>query len=80
MARLEETLACPYHRSILQGRPTHALSGQGLGPMDRYFAEGPSDRYAILHRPDTGNGTTHNGCRCLEIMQSNVDAKGRAQK
>lgn len=78
--RMDEAFMCPYHGSILQGRPTNAQSGRGLTPMDRYVAEGPSERYAILHRPDAGNGSTHNGCRCLEMMQSGVDAKSRAQK
>ena len=48
--------------------------------MDRYAAEGPSERYAILPRPDGEKASTHNGCRCLEIMQSNADTKGRPQK
>ena len=77
---MEEALRCPYHGPILQGRPTNAQSGQGLSPMDRYVAEGPSERYAILPRPDGVKASTHNGCRCLELMQSNADAKGRPQK
>lgn len=78
--RMDEAFVCPYHGSVLQGRPSSAQTGRGLAPMDRYVAEGPSERYAVLHRPDAGNGSTHNGCRCLEMMQSGVDAKGRAQK
>ena len=77
--RMEEAVGCPYHGSILQGGPTNARSGQGLSPMDRYVAEGPSERYAVLHRPGGGNASTHNGCRCLEFMQSSTDAKGRPQ-
>ena len=79
-ARTEEALACPYHRSILQGHPPDARSGQGLGPMDRYLAEGSSDLYAILRRPDAGKVSTNNGCRCLEMMQNSIDAKGHARK
>lgn len=78
--RMEEAVGCPYHDSILQGRPTNAPSGQGSSPMDRYVAEGPSERYAILHRPDGEKGTTYNGCRCLELMQSSADAGGGPQK
>lgn len=78
--RMEEAVGCPYHGSFLQGRPTNAPSGQGSSPMDRYVAEGPSERYAILPRPDGENATTHNGCRCLELMQSSANAKGRPQK
>ena len=79
-ARLEEAFACPYHRSILQERPTNPRSGQALSPMDRYLAEGPSERYAILHRPEAGKVSTYNGCRCLEIMQSSNDTNGHAQQ
>ena len=79
-AHMEEALACPYHRSIIQGRPMDARSGQGLRPIDRYLAEGPSDRYAILRRPDAGNMSTPNGCRCLEMMQSSIDVNGHVQK
>ena len=79
-ASLEEAFACPYHRSILQERPANPRSGQALSPMDRYLAEGPSERYAILHRPEAGNVSTYNGCRCLEIMQSINDTNGHAQK
>ena len=78
--RMEESVRCPYHGPILQGRPTNTRSGQGLSPMDRYVAEGPSERYAILPRPDGDKASTHNGCRCLEFMQSSADAKGRSQK
>lgn len=69
-ARMEDALLCPYHRSILQGPQTNPLPGQGLGPMDRYVAEGPSERYAIFHRPNDGDMSTRSGCRCLELMQS----------
>ncbi|CAD6594564.1 MAG: hypothetical protein ASARMPREDX12_009614 [Alectoria sarmentosa] len=79
-ARLEEAFACPYHRSILQERPANPRSGQALNPMDRYLGEGPSERYAILHRPQAGRESTHNGCRCLEIMQGNDDTNGHAHQ
>ena len=78
-ARMEEALQCPYHGPILQGRPTNARPAHALGPMDRYVAEGPSERYAILHRPDNHRVATHNGCRCLELMQSNGDARDQAR-
>ena len=78
--RMEHALSCPYHRSMLQGPPTNIRSGHGLSPMDRYAAEGPSERYAILHRPDAGHVYENNGCRCFEMMQSSVDSDGHAQK
>lgn len=77
--RMEEALECPYHGPILQGHSTDARSDQGLGPMDRYVAEGPSERYAVLHRSDTRSLSTHNGCRCLELTQSSADARGHAR-
>ncbi|KAK3169015.1 hypothetical protein OEA41_005463 [Lepraria neglecta] len=79
-ARMEETSVCPYHRLILQERLTNPCSGQGLGPMDRYLAEGPSERYAILHRPDAGTMSTYKGCRCIEMMESSIDTNDHAQK
>ena len=79
-ARIDEALHCPYHGPILQGRPTNARPTYGLAPMDRYVAEGPSERYAILHQPDTSRGATHNGCRCLELTHSSADARGQARK
>lgn len=78
--RMEEAARCPYHGSILQGRPTNTRSGQALSPMDRYVAEGPSERYAIHPRPDGATASTHNGCRCLELVRGGVDAKGKPQK
>lgn len=79
-ARMEGAVACPYHGPILQERPTNPPSGHGLGPMDRYLAEGPSERYAILHRHDAATVSTYNGCRCLEMMQSSIDTNDAAQK
>ena len=58
----------------------NAQSGKGLSPMDRYIAEGPSDRYAILPRSNCETGSTHNGCRCLELRQSYDTTHDRAQK
>ena len=78
-ARMDRALDCPYHGPILQGRRTNARPSQGLGPMDQYLAEGPSERYAILHRPDAKRMATHNGCRCFELTQSSADAKGQAR-
>ena len=79
-ARVEEAFVCPYHGRILQEHPTKPQSGQGQDPMVRYLAEGPSERYAILHRPESGDTSTHNGCRCLEVMQSSKGTNDHAQK
>lgn len=76
--RMEDAVACPYHRSIFQDPPTNPWPSQGLRPMDRYVAEGPSERYAILHRPNTEEMSTPSGCRCLELMQSCNNSDGHA--
>ena len=78
--RVNEIYACPYHGPILQERLMNSRSSQGLGPMDRYLAEGPSERYAILDRPDAGYLSTYKGCHCFEMMQSSIDTKDYAQK
>lgn len=78
--RIEDAPLCPYHRSLLQDPHTNSGPGQGLVPMDRYVAEGPSERYAILHRPITGSMSTVSGCRCLELMQNSNNSDGDAQK
>lgn len=78
--RIEDAPLCPYHRSLLQDSHTNPRPGQGLVPMDRYVAEGPSERYAILHRPNTEVMSTNSGCRCFELMQSCNNSDGHAQK
>ena len=80
MARVEEAFACPYHGPILQERLANYCSGQGLGPMDRYLAEGPSEQCAIFYRPDTGVMSTHKGCKCIEMVQSGIDNDDYAKK
>ena len=79
--RIDDAPLCPYHRSLLQGPRANAGAGRGLAPMDRFVADGPSERHAILHRPVTGVVSTHNGCRCLELMQNgNKSSDGYVQK
>ena len=79
-ARMAGTSMCAYHRSILQEGLTNLRPGQELGPMDRYLAEGPAERYAIVHRPDLSIMSTYNGCRCIETMEGSIDANKWAQE
>ena len=74
-----EAFPCPYHGPILQERLPN-LHPDGLGPMDRYLAEGPSEQHAIFYRPDTGNFSTFKGCRCIEKMQSSINTDDYATK
>jgi len=80
-ARVDEAYTCPYHGPMFQERLMNSRSSHGLGPMDRYLAEGPSERYAIIARPDaSGTLSRYNGCRCIEMMQSSINTNDYAQK
>ena len=41
-----------------------AQAGQGLGPMDRFIAEGSTEQYAVFVRADTGKLSISKGCTC----------------
>ena len=72
VGRMQQGYVCPYHGSILQGRPADPRSGQGPGPMDRYLAEGPSEQHAMFYRADTGELSTTRGCQCYAMTQGNM--------
>ena len=42
MASTDEANLCLCHSSDHRARPVYQYSGKGLGPMDRYLAEGTS--------------------------------------
>jgi hypothetical protein len=42
--------------------------GRGLGPMDRFMAEGPAQQYAVFNRPDNGKLSIRKECICQEKM------------
>lgn len=76
-----EAYRCPYHGPMLQERLMNSRSSHELNPMDRYLAEGPSERYAIIARPDASEPLSmYKGCRCTEMMQSSIDTNESAQK
>ena len=79
-ASTEAAFACPYHGPILRGHPTKPSPGQGLGPMERYLADGASERHVFSHGPDAATRSTRNSCRCLEITQDNIDTVSQVQK
>ena len=61
---------CPYHAPILNMNLTQSSRGQGLGPMDRFMAEGSSEQSALFNRADTGKTSTWRECTCYTQWQS----------
>lgn len=59
---------CPFHGPILQ-MSAHHSQGQGLDPMSRFLAEGPSEQHALFIRADTGALSTSRGCTCLAALE-----------
>lgn len=60
--------ACPYHAQLLvMGGNAHL---NGLHPMDRFLAEGPSEQSALFIRADTGRLSTNKGCICKEVVNT----------
>lgn len=59
---------CPYHSRHPQVLGTKESQGRGLGPMDRFIAEGPTEQYAVFNRPDNGKLSICKGCICQERM------------
>lgn len=55
---------CPYHSRGVQVLGAKANQRRGLGPMDRFMAEGPSEQYAVFLRPDTGKLSISRDCIC----------------
>ena len=60
---------CPYHRHPFQDRLTGPRYSQA-SPMDRYLAEGPSERSAVLPQPYRQSNSARTGCRCPDITGS----------
>ena len=68
-ARYTDSLGCPHHHRINQESLVSFGSSQGLSPMDRFRAEGLSERNAILPRPDILDKAVHKCHQCNELMQ-----------
>ena len=61
---------CSYHAPILSMNLTQSSRGQGLGPMDRFMAEGSSEQSALFNRADTRKTSTWRECTCYTQRQS----------
>ncbi|KAK0508658.1 hypothetical protein JMJ35_008934 [Cladonia borealis] len=68
-ARYSDPLGCPHHRRINQESLVSRGSSQGLSPMDRFRAEGLSERNAILPRPDILDRPLHKCHQCNKMIQ-----------
>ena len=68
-ARYSDPFGCPHHRRINQENLVSRGSSQGLSPMDRFRAEGLSERNAILPRPDILDRPMHKCHQCSKMMQ-----------
>ena len=74
-----KTFVCPYHDSILQEDLTKAHTRQGLGLMDRYLAEGQSERYAISHQSIAEGAASRKNCRCTQNGEGDIHAEGHTR-
>lgn len=63
-ANMNKSLACPCHSRDPQVLGVKESQGRGLGPMDRFMAEGPAEQYAVLNRPDNGKLSIRKECIC----------------
>ena len=61
-----EEQKCPYHSPHFQDRLTDPRYIQA-SPMDRYLAESPSERSAVLQQRYRQDRSTRMGCRCPDI-------------
>ncbi|MCJ1437104.1 hypothetical protein MMC27_006489 [Xylographa pallens] len=55
---------CRYHNAVTNIQHENHVQGYGLGPMNRYLNEGPSEQHAAFIRPDNGNFSLSRGCTC----------------
>ncbi|KAL8795173.1 MAG: hypothetical protein Q9195_002328 [Heterodermia aff. obscurata] len=76
IAQSDPVLMCPRHDRIPQKRSQDHNIGRGLGPMDRYLAEGSSDRSSMPQQRYHEDLNARQNCRCTRMMQSD----GRTRK
>lgn len=76
ISQSDPVLMCPYHGRISQKKTQDHNIGRGSGPMDRYLAEGSSDRSSMLQQRYHEGSNARQTCRCTETMQS----EGRTRK
>lgn len=78
-AHTQRSYTCPYHGPISHDRLQTLQNGYGLGPMDRYLAEGPAERYALAHGSGNRYSSRPVGCTCFDIMRSMSEGNGYAR-
>lgn len=79
-ARYSDPLGCPHHRRINRESRVSLGSTQGLSPMDRFRAEGLSERNAILPRPDILDKSMYKCYHCHEMMQGRNGVSGDSRR
>jgi hypothetical protein len=57
--------------SIL-GMVGNSRASVGLGPLERFLKEGPSEQYAVFNCPDNGKLSIAKGCVCEELARSKM--------
>ena len=67
---------CPYHSPRSHDCLTDPRYSQS-SPMDRYLAEGPSERSTVLQQRYRQDRSTCEGCRCPDITGSMTNGKSR---
>ena len=72
--------SCPFHGPILAMAHIHGCQGEGLGPMERYLAEGPSQQHAVFIRADTGRFSTSRGCTCRFVLEADLDHHAQEER
>ena len=70
----DPVLMCPYHDRIPRMN-SQDNNGRGMGPMNRYLAEGSSDRYSMRQQSYHGGPDARYNCTCMKTMQSDSRAR-----
>ena len=65
----DPVLMCPYHGRAPR-MDSQNNNGRGLDPMNRYLAEGASDRYSMRQQRYHGGPDARYNCTCTMTMQS----------
>lgn len=65
---------CPYHADHQADFQPASIASHGLGPMDRYLSELPTDQYAVSYRNHVPSG--HKECQCLDLAEGWTEVNG----
>ena len=58
---------CPYHGPILD--MVRSYPYRNMSPMERFYAEGPTEQYSVSIRSDTRKLSTYRRCTCHTSMR-----------